>query len=154
MLRAPPRLTLPDTLFPYTTPFRSGNIWFYNAGGRLIGDGATFNVGSLLLTTNAIDTTGGLFGPGGAIRFRGAASTPTTAPTIEIASNAAINATIPGNPGASYVAVVAPRIVQRGIVTADGATAYVAAEQRSEGRRVGTGGAVRVDIGGGRFTKK
>src|SRR3546814_6506440 len=53
---------------------QGGNIWFYNAGGLLIGDGATFNVGSLLLTTNAIDTTGGLFGPGGAIRFRGAAS--------------------------------------------------------------------------------
>src|SRR3546814_7694564 len=57
-----------------------GNIWFYNAGGLLIGDGATFNVGSLLLTTHAIDNTGGLFGPGGAIRFRCAASTPTTAP--------------------------------------------------------------------------
>src|SRR3546814_15132150 len=108
MIRRPPRSTRTDTLFPYTTLFRSytvlnrvigpaaaarpvafngavtsysgsrfstfgneqgGNIWFYNAGGLLIGDGATFNVGSLLLTTNAIDTTGGLFGPGGAIRL-------------------------------------------------------------------------------------
>src|SRR3546814_18371342 len=94
-----------------------------------MGAAATFDGGILLITTNSIYTTCVLFGPGGAIRFRGAASTPTTAPTIEIASNAAINATIPGNPGASYVAVVAPRIVQRGIVTADGSTAYVPAEQ-------------------------
>src|SRR3546814_20547262 len=119
MIRRPPRSTRTDTLFPYTTLFRSytvlnrvigpaaaarpvafngavtsysgsrfstfgneqgGNIWFYNAGGLLIGDGAPFNVGSLLLTTNAIDPTGGLFGPGAALRFRGAATPPTPAP--------------------------------------------------------------------------
>ncbi|ALH79481.1 hypothetical protein [Sphingopyxis macrogoltabida] len=104
---------------------RGGNIWFYNAGGILIGNGAAINVGSLLLTANEIDTTGGLFGPGGEIRFRGVASTST----VEIAPTATINALTPGNPGGSYVALVAPRIVQRGRVRTDGSTAYVAAEQ-------------------------
>lgn len=104
---------------------RGGNIWFYNAGGILVGGGAAINVGSLVLTANAIDTTGGLLGPGGEIRFRGAASTST----VEIAQTATINALTPGNPGGSYVALVAPRIVQRGTVTTDGSTAYVAAEQ-------------------------
>ncbi|WP_411339266.1 hypothetical protein V6U71_15345 [Sphingopyxis sp. J-6] len=102
-----------------------GNIWFYNAGGILIGNGAAINVGSLLLTANAIDTTDGLLGPGGEIRFRGLASTST----VEIAQGATINALNTGNPGGNYVALVAPRIVQRGTVRTDGSTAYVAAEQ-------------------------
>jgi filamentous hemagglutinin family protein len=54
---------------------RGGSIWFYNAGGVLIGSTGVVNVGSLVLTANAIDTSGGLFGPGGEIRFRGAAGT-------------------------------------------------------------------------------
>src|SRR3546814_15023382 len=85
--------------------------------------------GSLGLTSNAIDTTGGLYGSNGEIRFRGTASSAANAPAIEIAQGAAINAAIPGNPGGSYIAMVAPRIVQNGAVTADGSQAYVAAEQ-------------------------
>ena len=112
---------------------QGGNIWFYNAGGLLIGATAVINVGSLVLTTNDIDTTGGLYGAGGEIRFRGAASGAANAPAIEIAPGASaangINAALPGNPGGSYIAMVAPRIVQRGTVTVDGSTAYVAAEQ-------------------------
>ncbi|NIJ35588.1 hypothetical protein FHR22_000237 [Sphingopyxis panaciterrae] len=104
---------------------QGGNIWFYNAGGILIGNGAAINVGSLLLTANEIDTNGGLLGTGGEIRFRGAASTSS----VEIAPTATINALTPGNPGSSYVALVAPRVVQRGTVRTDGSTAYVAAEQ-------------------------
>ena len=110
---------------------QGGSIWFYNAGGVLIGSTGVLNVGSLVLTANDIDTTGGLFGPGGEIRFRGAAGTST----VEVASGASVNAAYPGsvlvaaNPGGSYVALVAPRIVQNGIVTTDGSTAYVAAEQ-------------------------
>jgi len=104
---------------------QGGNIWFYNAGGVLIGNGAAINVGSLLLTANDIDTTGGLFGAGGEIRFRGAAGTSR----VEIANGAAINAAVAGNPGGSYVALVAPRVVQSGAVRVDGSAAYVAAEQ-------------------------
>ncbi|HWV59221.1 MAG TPA: hypothetical protein VN034_01090, partial [Sphingopyxis sp.] len=103
---------------------RGGNIWFYNAGGILIGASGVINVGSLLLTTNDIVTPGGLFGPGGTIRFNGASGS-----TSAITVNGAINANITGSPGSSYVALVAPRVVQAGAVRVDGSAAYVAAEQ-------------------------
>ncbi len=105
---------------------QNGHIWFYNAGGILIGNGAAINVGSLVLTTNDVITTGGLLGPAGEIRFRGASG--NIAP-VTIANGAAINADNAFNPGSSYVAVVAPRIVQAGAVRVDGSAAYVAAEQ-------------------------
>lgn len=107
-----------------TTGPRGGNIWFYNAGGILIGATGVINVGSLVLTTNDIVTTGGLFGPGGTIRFNGASGS-----TSAITVNGAINANNVGNPGSSYVALVAPRVVQAGAVRVDGSAAYVAAEQ-------------------------
>ncbi|HET6524064.1 hypothetical protein [Sphingopyxis sp.] len=103
---------------------RGGNIWFYNAGGILIGASGVINVGSLLLTTNDIVTTGGLFGADGSIRFNGASGS-----TSAITVNGAINADIGGSPGSSYVALVAPRVVQAGAVRVDGSAAYVAAEQ-------------------------
>ncbi|MHA4838371.1 hypothetical protein [Sphingopyxis sp. MSC1_008] len=115
---------------------RGGNIWFYNAGGILIGASGVINVGSLVLTTNDIVTTGGLFGPGGTIRFNGAAGS-TSAVTV----NGAINANNVGNPGSSYVALVAPRVVQAGAVRVDGSAAYVAAEQAE----------IRINPGNGLF---
>ncbi len=105
-------------------PNRGGNIWFYNAGGILIGPQGVINVGSLVLTSNDIDTTGGLFGPSGEIRFRGAAGSLST-----VTVNGAINADDQRNPASSYVALVAPRVVQSGAVTVNGSAAYVAAEQ-------------------------
>ena len=107
-----------------TTGPRGGNIWFYNAGGILIGASGVVNVGSLLLTTNDIVTTGGLFGADGSIRFNGAPGS-TSAITVD----GTINANILGSPGSSYVALVAPRVVQAGTVRVDGSAAYVAAEQ-------------------------
>lgn len=102
---------------------RGGNIWFYNAGGILIGATGVINVGSLVLTSNDIITTGGLFGPGGTIRFDGAAGS-----TSAITVNGAINANNALNAGSAYVALVAPRVVQAGAVRVDGSAAYVAAE--------------------------
>ena len=107
-----------------TSGGRGGNIWFYNAGGILIGASGVINVGSLVLTTNDIITTGGLFGPGGTIRFNGASGS-----TSAITVNGAINANKAFNPGSAYVALVAPRVVQAGAVRVDGSAAYVAAEQ-------------------------
>ncbi|WP_156472223.1 hypothetical protein [Sphingorhabdus sp. M41] len=104
-----------------TTP--GGNIWFYSPGGIIAGATSSFDVGSLVLTTNDIDTTGGLFGSGGEIRFSGVADSTAR---VEIISGAEINAL---NDRSSYVAIVAPRIVQGGTVTVDGSVAYVAAEQ-------------------------
>jgi hypothetical protein len=104
---------------------QGGNIWFYNAGGILIGSAGVINVGSLVLTANDIDTTGGLLGSTGEIRFRGAAGSTAA---IAIDQNATINAS-KTNAGSSYIAMVAPRIVQAGSVNVDGSAAYVAAEQ-------------------------
>ena len=102
-----------------------GNIWFYNAGGILIGSSGVINVGSLVLTSNDIDSTGGLFDIGGNIRFRG-----TSGSTSAVQINAGAVITVANtNPGGAYTAFVAPRVVQRGSVSTDGSTAYVAAEQ-------------------------
>ncbi|MEO0441759.1 MAG: hypothetical protein AAF067_12910, partial [Pseudomonadota bacterium] len=99
-----------------------GEVWFYSPGGILVGSDATFDVGSLILTTNDIDTTGGLFGSNGEIRFRGAADSLSA---VTIQENADI---IADNDG-SYVALVAPRVTQGGEVRVNGSAAYVAAEQ-------------------------
>src|SRR3546814_5471180 len=117
---------------------RGGNIWFYNAGGILSGASGVINVGSLVLTANDIDTTGGLFGAGGEIRFNGASGS-----TSAITVNGAINANVTGSPGSSYVALVAPRVVQAGAVRVDGSAAYVAAEQANI--RI-NGGLFEIDV--------
>ena len=88
---------------------RGGNIWFYNAGGILIGASGVINVGSLLLTSNDMDTSGGLFGPGGTIRLAGASGSVSA-----ITVNGTINAGYDDAPGSSYVALVAPRIIRFG----------------------------------------
>lgn len=103
-----------------------GRIWFYAPGGIIVGSGATFNVGSLLLTTDTIDVTGGLYGSNGEIRFRGAAGSTSKVQILGAAPGILqINTTISD----SYVAIVAPRIEQGGTINADGSTALVAAEQ-------------------------
>ena len=99
-----------------------GNVWFYSPGGIIAGATGRFDVGNLVLTANDIDITGGLFGPSGEIRFRGAGGSRSA---VSIASGAQINAL----QESSYVALVAPRVVQGGTVTVNGSTAYVAAEQ-------------------------
>ncbi|WP_108787945.1 hypothetical protein [Erythrobacter sp. Alg231-14] len=98
-----------------------GNIWFYSAGGIIVGDTGSFNVGSLLLTTSDIDpadVNNGAFD----VTFTG---TSDSASSIVIAGGASLRANNPD----SYIALVAPRIEQNGTVTADGSIAYVAAEQ-------------------------
>ncbi len=94
-----------------------GNIWFYSPGGIVVGAGSTFDVGGLLLTTNNIDTIDST------MSFSGEAGSTSS---VIIENGATINA--PNN-GSSYVAMVAPRVVQGGTVNVDGSVAYVAAEQ-------------------------
>jgi hypothetical protein len=98
-----------------------GKVWFYAPGGIVAGPNSAFNVGSLVLTSNDIDTTGGLYGSGGEIRFRGPANVLTS---VEMRSGSQIQALSSG----SYVALVAPRVVQGGTVQVNGSAAYVAAE--------------------------
>lgn len=96
-----------------------GNVWFYTPSGFVVGASGVFNVGGLVLTTSAIDTSGGFLGNSGEIRFRGTLGNTSA---ININNGAQINAS-------SYVAIVSPRIVQAGSVTVDGSVAYVAAQQ-------------------------
>jgi len=100
-----------------------GNIWFYSPTGIIIGPTATFNTGSLVLTTDDIDATGGLYGTGNTIRFRGAAG---SADYVDINPGASINV---GAGSSDYLAIVAPRVVQAGTINVNGQTALVAAEQ-------------------------
>ncbi len=107
---------------------RGGNIWFYNAGGILVGSTGVINVGSLVLSARDIDTTGGLFGSSGEIRFRDPSTAGAATSRIEIAPGAFVGASrSDGN--SAYIALVAPRIVQSGFVFADGSVGLVAAEQ-------------------------
>lgn len=105
-----------------------GKIWFYNAGGWVVGPKGVFNVGSLVLTSlpiavdPATDTVSRLYGDKNEIRF-GSALDPKSSVTIQ--AGAQINASLANS---SYVAVVAPRVEQAGTVSVNGAAAYVAAE--------------------------
>lgn len=103
-----------------------GTVWFYTPGGFVIGANARFNVGNLVLSANDIDTTGGLLGPTGEIRFRGAAGS-TAAITVNPAALPAGQFILP-NAG-SYMAMVAPTVTMGGSANVNGSVAYVAAEQ-------------------------
>lgn len=92
-----------------------GTILFYSPGGIIASASSVFDVGSLVLS--AADIT---FGPGGTLGFAGA--TPGTA--VDINAGASILAQGVG----SYVALVAPRVIQSGSVKSDGSVAYIAAE--------------------------
>ncbi len=105
---------------------QGGSAWFYSPGGIIAGAGSAFNVGSLVLTTNDIDTSGGLFGPSGEIRFSGIADSSSA---VSIAQTASIDANSAFSTINDYVALVAPRVVQGGSVDVNGSAAYVAAEQ-------------------------
>lgn len=129
--------TLRSVVFNGTVQSQLGNgpggaVWFYSPGGIIAGPTAVFDVGSLVLTTNAIDTTGGLFGAGGDIRFSGTAGSTSR---VTIQPGAQINALMAG----SYVALVAPLVEQRGTVSVNGSVAYVGAE------------AANITINGGLF---
>ena len=108
-----------------------GKVWFYAPGGIVAGPGAVFNVGSLVLTSNDIDYSNGLGGGSGTIRF----GTALAGSAVQIQSGAQINALSSG----SYVALVAPRVVQGGTVRVNGSAAYVGA------------GAADITINGGLF---
>ena len=103
-----------------------GNVWFYSPGGIMVGSSAVINVGSLVLTNRDIDTTGGLFGTRNEIRFGDSGIAGTNASEINIAAGAQILSN--RTDGSAYIALVAPRIIQNGTISADGSIALVAAE--------------------------
>ena len=102
---------------------RGGTLFFYSPGGIIVGPTGVFNVGNLALTTSDVPYNGstGTFGLGG-----GAFSFPAAnaGSSVEIQAGAQITA----GPFASYVALVAPRVVNSGTITVDGAAVLVAAD--------------------------
>ncbi|WP_156681144.1 hypothetical protein [Sphingomonas profundi] len=103
---------------------RGGTVWFYSPGGIVVGDGSVFDVGSLLLTTG--DPTGGSGTIGSTNNFT-LASTPDGGGIVNILSGGSLRATAEN----SYIALVAPIVLQAGTVNVNGAAAYVAAETAS-----------------------
>jgi hypothetical protein len=103
-------------------PITGGTLLFYTPGGIILGANSVFDVGSLVLSTSDIDRTNLFTGNAGTLSFLGT-SNPDSAISLE--SGAKVNALIDRS---SYVAMVAPRIVQGGDVTVNGSVAYVAAE--------------------------
>uniref|UniRef100_UPI003593011C beta strand repeat-containing protein n=1 Tax=Blastomonas sp. TaxID=1909299 RepID=UPI003593011C len=99
-----------------------GNVWFFSPGGIIAGSSSVFDVGSLLLTTNNIDTTGGLFGTGNTLRLRGPSGS-TSAVVIEA------GASILQTQANSYFIAAAPRVEQRGRIDVNGSAVLLAAEQ-------------------------
>jgi filamentous hemagglutinin family protein len=115
---------------PTGTP--GGNVWFYSPGGIIVGSGASFDVGSLLLTTLNPDPgnapgqpfAGFNDGQNGMIGFQTDAAiwgSGNNSSQISIASGATITAQ-------NYVGIVAPRIVQNGTIDALGAVGLIAGE--------------------------
>jgi hypothetical protein len=110
------RLNLPSGTVP------GGTVAFYSPDGIILSGSAVFDVGSLLLTTiRPLDTPNGDFFLNNRYELNGAVN---TASFITVSAGALISAPSEG----SYVALVAPRILQQGTVRVNGSAAYVAAE--------------------------
>lgn len=111
-----------QVLNPPSGPYVPGGaVWFYSPGGIVVGSTATFDVGSLVLTTGdpVVDVSGEFFS-GNAMQLQ--AALPGSYVTIQP------GAQITMTPTNSYMAVFAPAIAQRGAVNMNGSAAYVAAE--------------------------
>ena len=111
-----------NSQFGIGSAITSGSVWFYTPGGIILGAGSAFNVGSLVLSTSDINSANIFVGNNGTINFAG---TPNPASSIILQNGAQVNALINGS---SYVAMVAPRIVQNGTIQVDGSAALVGAE--------------------------
>jgi filamentous hemagglutinin family protein len=102
----------------------TGAAWFYNPGGWVVGSTGVFNVGSLVLSASPIAVTAGVPDGQQFVDSKGAIHFTQGLPgaSVTVQSGAQINA------NGSYVALIAPRVVQGGTVTTNGSTAYVGAE--------------------------
>lgn len=99
-----------------------GTVFFYSPGGIVIGASAVFDVGNLALTTSdlAYDSAGN-FDFSGAYEFQPAT---VAGSQIVVQAGALVNSSTDG----SYVALVAPSIVNDGVISVNGSAALVAAD--------------------------
>ncbi|MET0181123.1 MAG: hypothetical protein ABW194_11680, partial [Novosphingobium sp.] len=99
-----------------------GTVFFYSPGGVILGPGAVFNVGNLGLTSAPpMVDDGGNFIFGTTVNFQQA---PVAGSRVEIQDTASIQAAL----GDSYVALVAPRVINDGDITVNGSAALVSAD--------------------------
>jgi filamentous hemagglutinin family protein len=104
------------------------NVWFYSPAGILIGATASFDVGSLVLTTAdpTSNGNGGFFTySGGTTRFS-VAGTAGSQSAITIMAGAQLNAIDQGR--SDYIIAIAPQINNGGTISVAGSAALVAAE--------------------------
>ncbi|MEH3037985.1 MAG: hypothetical protein PGN23_16085 [Sphingomonas adhaesiva] len=101
-----------------------GTVWFYNPGGIIVGSSATFDVGSLLLTT--ADPTGGtgVINSTSRLVLATDVNQDRALPGIEVEPGAQLTATRNN----SYIALVAPFVRHGGTTSVNGGAAFVAAE--------------------------
>lgn len=103
-------------------PTPGGTLFFYSPGGILIGGTSIFNVGSLVLTTSDLAyNASGTFDTAGAYVFQPAT---VAGSQIVVSAGAQLNASVDG----SYIALVAPSIVNNGTINVNGSAALVAAD--------------------------
>ncbi|MFN3818375.1 beta strand repeat-containing protein [Blastomonas sp.] len=99
-----------------------GNVWFYSPGGIVVNSTAVIDVGGLLLTSSdpVRDGAGNFINASGAFTLGPSAS----ASSVIVQPGAQIRAT----PENSYVAMIAPTVLQAGNVNVNGSALYVGAE--------------------------
>jgi hypothetical protein len=99
-----------------------GNVWFYSPGGVVVNSTAVIDVGGLLLTSSdpVRDGNGAFITGGGS--FTLGPSAPAS--SVIVQPGAQIFAT----PENSYVAMIAPTVIQSGNVSVNGSALYVGAE--------------------------
>lgn len=104
-------------------PTTGGTVYFYSPGGLIIGSGAVFNVGNLGLTSAApLVDVNGAFDATDVVTFQQA--NPGT--KVEIQSGARITGAEPSV--GSYLAVVAPVVVNAGTIDSKRVSALVSAD--------------------------
>lgn len=111
----------------------TGTVMFYSPNGIVIGPTGTFDVGSLVLSTLEHPNIGDgevIFGPNGESAFGSNLDIGSFLPTrpesfIHVENGAQLR----GLGVASYVALLSPRIEQRGTIQSNGSAALIAAEE-------------------------
>ncbi|WP_298164438.1 hypothetical protein [Novosphingobium sp.] len=101
---------------------RGGTVFFYSPGGMLVSATGVFNVGNLVLTTSDLnfDAATGVFGNAGTYKFLPA----NAGSRVEIQKGARITA----GPNNAYVALIAPQVINSGLINVDGSAVIVAAD--------------------------
>ena len=102
---------------------QGGSVYFYSAGGFVLGQNSLINVGSLVLSASPITVSGGNF-------ITGASNSVTFGQTLNASARiiTTLGSQINANASDAYVAMVAPRVQHGGAINVSGSAALVGAE--------------------------